>query len=96
MGNNVFNGPFGGGGGAVTYASIVAALGYVQYEVSNFARPGHACRHNLNTWHMQEWVGLGPSAASQHDGWRGQNVADRPSKRPAWTLGTDTKWRGGS
>ena len=58
-----------------TWARL-AALGYVQYEVSNFARPGHACRHNLNTWHMQEWVGLGPSAASQHDGWRGQNVSD--------------------
>jgi len=51
-------------------------LGYAQYEVSNFARPGHVCRHNLNTWHMHEWVGLGPSAASQHAGWRGGNVTD--------------------
>jgi oxygen-independent coproporphyrinogen III oxidase len=50
--------------------------GYAQYEVSNFARPGHACRHNLSTWRMGEWVGLGPSAASQHAGWRGANVAD--------------------
>lgn len=50
--------------------------GYAQYEVSNFARPGHACRHNLNTWHMHEWVGLGPSGASQHDGWRASNPAD--------------------
>jgi oxygen-independent coproporphyrinogen-3 oxidase len=50
--------------------------GYAQYEVSNFARPGHACIHNLNTWRMHEWVGLGPSAASQHAGWRGGNVAD--------------------
>lgn len=54
----------------------LAAAGYAQYEVSNFARPGHACRHNLNTWRMNEWVGLGPSAASQHGGWRGANVAD--------------------
>ncbi len=58
-----------------TWAQLAAA-GYAQYEVSNFARPGHACRHNLNTWHMNEWVGLGPSAASQHDGWRGGNIAD--------------------
>jgi oxygen-independent coproporphyrinogen-3 oxidase len=50
--------------------------GYAQYEVSNFARPGHACVHNLNTWRMHEWVGLGPSAASQHAGCRGGNVAD--------------------
>jgi oxygen-independent coproporphyrinogen-3 oxidase len=50
--------------------------GYGQYEVSNFARPGHTCRHNLNTWRMHEWVGLGPSAASQCGGWRGANEAD--------------------
>ena len=54
----------------------LAEAGYEQYEVSNFARPGHACRHNLNTWRMHRWVGLGPSAASQYAGWRGANVAD--------------------
>jgi oxygen-independent coproporphyrinogen-3 oxidase len=54
----------------------LAAAGYAQYEISNFARPGHACRHNLNTWRMHEWIGLGPSAASQAGGWRGANIAD--------------------
>ena len=54
----------------------LAAAGYAQYEVSNFARPGHASLHNLNTWRMHEWIGLGPSAASQHVGWRGANIAD--------------------
>jgi oxygen-independent coproporphyrinogen-3 oxidase len=52
--------------------------GYGQYEISNFARPGHACRHNLNTWAMHEWVGLGPSAASQYRGERAKNIADLP------------------
>jgi oxygen-independent coproporphyrinogen III oxidase len=56
--------------------SQLADCGYQQYEISNFARPGHACQHNINTWRMHEWVGLGPSAASQHDGRRGSNVAD--------------------
>ena len=54
----------------------LTTLGYTQYEVSNFALPGHACLHNLNTWRMHEWIGLGPSAASQHAGWRGANIAD--------------------
>ena len=54
----------------------LGAAGYAQYEISNFARPGHACLHNLNTWRMAEWVGLGPSAASQMGGWRGANIAD--------------------
>ena len=58
-----------------TWAALEAS-GYAQYEVSNFARPGHACLHNLNTWRMHEWIGLGPSAASQHAGVRGGNVAD--------------------
>lgn len=54
----------------------LAASGFAQYEVSNFARPGRECRHNLHTWRMHSWIGLGPSAASQHGGWRGANVAD--------------------
>ena len=58
-----------------TWAQLANA-GYEQYEVSNFARTGHQCRHNVNTWHMNEWIGLGPSAASQHAGWRGANVSD--------------------
>jgi len=58
-----------------TWAELAAA-GFAQYEISNFARPGHACRHNVNTWRMHTWVGLGPSAASQHAGVRGTNIAD--------------------
>lgn len=56
--------------------SQLGEAGFAQYEVSNFARPGHACLHNLNTWRMHEWVGLGPAAASQQGGWRGANVSD--------------------
>jgi oxygen-independent coproporphyrinogen-3 oxidase len=54
----------------------LGSAGYAQYEVSNFARPGHECLHNVNTWKMGDWVGLGPSAASQYGGWRASNTAD--------------------
>lgn len=54
----------------------LGAAGFAQYEVSNFARPGHACAHNLNTWRMHEWIGFGPSGASQFAGWRASNPPD--------------------
>jgi len=50
--------------------------GYGQYEVSNFARTGMESLHNLNTWRMNEWLGYGPSAASQFGGKRYRNVSN--------------------
>src|SRR2546428_5409278 len=51
------------------------AAGYLQYEVSNYARQGHACRHNLGYWTDREWLGLGPRAHSSPDGARVSAVA---------------------
>jgi len=48
-----------------TSCETLSAAGFRQYEISNFARPGYACEHNLNTWRMHDWVGIGPSASSQ-------------------------------
>jgi oxygen-independent coproporphyrinogen III oxidase len=50
--------------------------GFVHYEISNFARPGRECRHNLNYWRGGEYLGLGPAAASHRDGRRWNNRAD--------------------
>ncbi len=44
---------------------VLGGAGYQQYEVSNYALEERACVHNLNTWRMQEWLGIGPSASSQ-------------------------------
>lgn len=48
----------------------LAALGYAQYEISNFAKPGGQSRHNLKYWHCQEYLGFGPSAHSYLNGER--------------------------
>lgn len=55
---------------------LLAEYGYAQYEISNFARPGAGCLHNINTWQMAEWIGFGPSAASQFKGERYKNTAN--------------------
>lgn len=38
------------------------ASGFSQYEISNFARPGYACRHNMDCWKRKEYLGLGSAA----------------------------------
>lgn len=52
------------------------AAGYVQYEISNYAKPGRECLHNLGYWRASDYAGLGPSATSTRAGWRRQNLPD--------------------
>lgn len=47
----------------------LASMGFAQYEISNFAKPGKESRHNLKYWHAEEYLGFGPSA---HGFWQGE------------------------
>lgn len=64
-----------------TADAMLSAAGYVQYEISNWARPDQSanlpitnpqfsCRHNLTYWRNEEYLGFGPGAHSSEDGRR--------------------------
>ena len=57
-------------------SSFLEDRGFIHYEISNFARPGCECQHNLNYWRGGEYIGLGPAAASHLHGRRFKNRAD--------------------
>lgn len=52
------------------------SAGYRQYEISNYAKPGCECRHNLLYWRNEPYIGVGPSAAGCLHGRRYKNIAD--------------------
>jgi oxygen-independent coproporphyrinogen III oxidase len=55
---------------------ILGRVGIRQYEISNFARSGFECRHNLVYWANRPWIGIGPAAASYWQGTRTTNISD--------------------
>jgi oxygen-independent coproporphyrinogen-3 oxidase len=59
----------------VTAMERLEAAGYEQYEISNVARPGRRCRHNLKYWSDGEWMGFGCGAHGTVGGVRTKNVA---------------------
>jgi len=48
----------------------LAEAGFERYEISNWSRPGRACRHNLLYWRNESWLAFGPSASGHLDGLR--------------------------
>jgi oxygen-independent coproporphyrinogen-3 oxidase len=57
----------------------LAASGLAQYEISNFARPGHECRHNLVYWANEPYYGVGLGAARYVGGVRSVNTRELPA-----------------
>jgi oxygen-independent coproporphyrinogen-3 oxidase len=67
-----------------TTQEVCAAHGLAAYEISNHARPGRECRHNLVYWRAQEYAGVGPGAHGRLD-IDGSRHATATEKRPeAW------------
>ncbi|MEO7555277.1 MAG: coproporphyrinogen III oxidase, partial [Acidimicrobiales bacterium] len=53
---------------------LLGAAGYDWYEISNWARPGHECRHNLLYWHQHDYLGFGCASHSHESGRRWWNL----------------------
>ena len=58
-------------------ADFLRAKGYSHYEISNYAKVGRECRHNLKYWRCEEYIGVGLAAYSYFDGKRYGNTTDR-------------------
>ena len=69
-----------------TTQEICARAGLPAYEISNHARPGAECRHNLIYWRAHEYAGIGPGAHGRID-IEGQRHATATERRPeAWLM----------
>lgn len=55
--------------------AVLSEYGYKQYEISNYAREGYECRHNIGYWIRKNYVGLGLGAASMVDNVRWKNTS---------------------
>lgn len=64
---------------------ILAEKGYERYEISNYARKGFECRHNLIYWQRKEYLGLGLGAASMVGNRRFSNVSDMTRYMHDWS-----------
>lgn len=54
---------------------ILEENGFNQYEISNYAKKGKECRHNLAYWNIDNWIGVGSASASYMDGKRIKNIS---------------------
>lgn len=58
-------------------AQILKEYGYEQYEISNYAKKGRACRHNVGYWIRQDYLGFGLGASSLYGKERFSNTTER-------------------
>ncbi len=63
-------------------ARVLESHGYQNYEISNYAKPGAACEHNLTYWRYGEYIGIGPGAHGRVIGKDGIRKATETVKNP--------------
>ena len=56
--------------------TVLSDAGFGQYEISNFAKPGFKCRHNITYWNHSNYLSFGPSAHSFWNGKRWWNLSN--------------------
>lgn len=54
---------------------LLLANGYHRYEISNYAKPGYECKHNMKYWQREEYIGVGLGASSYFAGKRFHNLS---------------------
>ncbi|MBI4859839.1 MAG: radical SAM family heme chaperone HemW [Candidatus Riflebacteria bacterium] len=72
--------------------TVLEDRGYRRYEISNFARPGRECRHNMRYWHNDTYLGLGLGAVSFLDGRRRSNARTPEGYRSQVEAGRPWDW----
>lgn len=74
--------------------SMCEDAGRPAYEISNHARPGYECRHNLTYWRYGEYLGIGPGAHGRYD-LAGTRMASQQLKRPeSWLKNVEEAGQG--
>ncbi|HNX90824.1 MAG TPA: radical SAM family heme chaperone HemW [Candidatus Omnitrophota bacterium] len=68
-------------------AILARKNGIKRYEISNYAKKGHECRHNLDFWHGCDYIGFGPAAVSSI----GTNRSINPSDIKKWARGKNIR-----
>lgn len=63
--------------------------GFKHYEISNWSKPGYECRHNLKYWNFDDYLGIGPSAASFVNGYRFEVVPSLADFMLAYRINRD-------
>jgi putative oxygen-independent coproporphyrinogen III oxidase len=73
---------------------VCAAHGLPAYEISNHARPGAECQHNLVYWRGEEYAGIGPGAHARLDIDRDRHAISNEKRPEAWLMRVEARGSG--